>query len=138
MTARELLQHRFIRNARRPGHLVELVQRYETWKAKQKSSRSKSSPSKTLARQAGGFDANTLNGSGTVRSEWNFDETIRGTVKGVPVNLDLDDMEEEDEEEWDYQNEPFEIWDGTTRVRGDSVLGEAMGSRNVCRGTESE
>lgn len=131
MSARELLQHRFIRGARRPAHLVELVKRHQLWRAKQKPSKNKNSPSKTLMRQAGGLDGNTFNGNGTVRSEWNFDDTIRGTINGVPVNLNLDDLEDEEEGEWDYQNEEVEIWDGTTRVRGDSALGEVLGSRNV-------
>lgn len=35
-----------------------------------------------------------------MKSEWNFDETIRGTVRGVPLQLDLAEMEEE---EWDLE-----------------------------------
>ena len=38
--------------------------------------------------------------------EWNFDETIRGTMKGMKVNLDLagleiGDSDEEGEGEWE-------------------------------------
>lgn len=40
--------------------------------------------------------------NGTISSKWNFDETIRGTMKGVQVQLDLQDLSEDeaDEDEW--------------------------------------
>ena len=44
-------------------------------------------------------------GNGTMRSEWNFDETIRGTIKGVPLQLDLAQMEDD---EWDLEEEEAE------------------------------
>lgn len=40
-----------------------------------------------------GPDPATIIG-GTVKTEWDFDETIRGTIKGMPVNLDLDALDE--------------------------------------------
>lgn len=46
-----------------------------------------------------------------MKSEWNFDETIRGTVKGVPVELDLDEMS--DDEDW-VQSDAMREW-GTAR-----------------------
>ena len=127
-TARELLQHRFIRGARRTSHLVELVDRYQSWKSKQKPSKN-NSPSKTLNRQAGGYDAATIT-NGTVRSEWNFDDTIRGTIAGMPVELDLGALDD-DEEEWDLENEEVEVWDGTTRIRQGSVIGGDLNTLNV-------
>lgn len=90
-----------------------------------------------MARQAGGYDGNTItaNGNGTVRSEWNFDDTIRGTINGVPINLNLDDMEDEEEEdeEWELKDAEVEVWDGTTRIRGDSLINGpgSFASRNV-------
>lgn len=62
------------------------------------------------------------NPNGTMRSEWNFDETIRGTVKGVPVELDLDEMSDE---EWDLQDQEVVIdpAEGTTRVRTSVMAG---------------
>lgn len=52
-----------------------------------------------------------------MRSEWNFDETIRGTLRGVPVQLNLAD-------EWDLEEEG----DG-------SAWGEDARHRSVLEGT---
>lgn len=52
-------------------------------------------------------------GNGTMRSEWNFDETIRGTVRNVPFQLDLADLETE---EWESEEDGKGEWD-TTRER---------------------
>lgn len=63
-----------------------------------------------------------------MKSEWNFDETIRGTVKGMPVNLDLGEMSDEEEDgEWNMAEHLREDMIGTTRVNG--VLGAPR--RNV-------
>lgn len=89
-----------------------------------------------MARQAGGYDGNgtitAASGSGTMKSEWNFDDTIRGTMNGVPINFNLDDMEDEageeeveeeqEDEAWDLRDAEVEVWDGTTRIRGDSLV----------------
>jgi serine/threonine-protein kinase 24/25/MST4 len=108
-----------------------LVTRYQSWKSKQKPSKN-NSPSKTLNRHAGGYDAATITGNnnGTVRSEWNFDDTIRGTIAGMPVELDLGDLEDE-EEEWDLEHEEVEVWDGTTRIRNGTVIGGDIVGMNV-------
>jgi hypothetical protein len=105
------------------------VNRYQSWKAKQKPSKN-NSPSKTLSRQAGNYDASTVVGNGTVRSEWNFDDTIRGTIAGMPIELDLGALDDE-EEEWDLENEEVEVWDGTTRIRSGSVIGGDLNTLNV-------
>jgi hypothetical protein len=69
-------------------------------------------------------------GNGTVRSEWNFDDTIRGTIAGMPIELDLGALDD-DEEEWDLENEEVEVWDGTMRVREGSVIGGDLNTLNV-------
>ncbi|EIW73407.1 STE/STE20/YSK protein kinase [Tremella mesenterica] len=99
-TAKELLQHKFIRSAPRTSHLAKLVERYQVYKAN--SPRKSTTISQTLTRQAAGHDGTTMIGNETMRSEWNFDETIRGTVRGVPVTLDLAEMEDD---EWDLNEE---------------------------------
>jgi hypothetical protein len=69
-------------------------------------------------------------GNGTVRSEWNFDDTIRGTIAGMPIELDLGALDDE-EEEWDLENEEVEVWDGTMRIKEGSVIGGDLNTLNV-------
>lgn len=47
----------------------------------------------------------------TMRSEWNFDDTIRGTIKGAPVSLDM----EEFEVPIDWASVQVEVGEGTVR-----------------------
>ena len=54
---------------------------------------------------------------GTMKSEWDFDETIRGTIRGMPVELDLEELTDE---EWDLEREVGVESGGTARRR--SVL----------------
>lgn len=117
-----MLQHRFIKSARSTSRLVELVDRYIALKARSPSKHA--GPSKTLTKQAAGQIGVHAGGIdyGTMKSEWNFDETIRGTVKGMPVNLDLGEMSDEEEDgEWNMAEHLREDMIGTTRVNG--VLG---------------
>ncbi|BEI86132.1 hypothetical protein CcaverHIS002_0604190 [Cutaneotrichosporon cavernicola] len=79
-TAKALLQHPFIRRAGSTSDLEKLVKRYATYKSNQK----KKATSKP--------DPATIMGA-TVTTEWDFDDTIRGTLKGVPVNLNLEALE---------------------------------------------
>lgn len=111
-TARDLLQHPFIVNAPSTKHLQKLIERYQSFKSRSPS-RKQAIPSQSINKQAMGYDGMTLKGNGTMRSEWNFDETIRGTMKGVPVELDLETMEEDDE--WDLEDEHAARL-GTTRI----------------------
>jgi hypothetical protein len=48
----------------------------------------------------------------------------------MPVELDLGALDD-DEEEWDLENEEVEVWDGTTRIRQGSVIGEDLKTLNV-------
>lgn len=69
-TAKELLQHRFIKNARRTSQLFELVERYRDWRAK--------TPAKSSSKGGkGAIDPFAdEEGGGTVASAWAFD-TVR-------------------------------------------------------------
>ncbi|WVQ64600.1 uncharacterized protein L199_002767 [Kwoniella botswanensis] len=129
-TAKELLQHPFITSARSTSHLVPLIERYQVLKARSPNKKS-NSPSKTLNKLAAGLGNLTIGPGGTMRSEWNFDETIKGTVKGVPVSLDLEDLEDNDE--WDYQDEDGEgdDWEGTVREREDLLRASTLNGSDL-------
>jgi hypothetical protein len=75
-TAKDLLQHPFIRSARKTSDLAQLVRRYETFRQQH------GKPPAAVP------ETGTIMG-GTVNSTWDFDETIRGTIKGAPVAFDL-------------------------------------------------
>ncbi|WWD06048.1 hypothetical protein V865_004133 [Kwoniella europaea PYCC6329] len=129
-TAKELLQHPFITSARSTSHLVPLIERYQALRARSPDKKS-NSPSKTLNKLAAGLGNLTIGPGGTMRSEWNFDETIKGTVKGVPVSLDLEDLE--DDNEWDYQDEDGDGdgWEGTVREREDLLRASTLNGSDL-------
>jgi serine/threonine-protein kinase 24/25/MST4 len=82
-TAKALLQHPFIKSARKTSDLAQLVRRYVTFR--QQHTNAPAAP-----------DHNTIM-KATVKSTWDFDETIRGTIKGAPIALDLGVLQEEQE-----------------------------------------
>ncbi|WWC57774.1 uncharacterized protein I303_100309 [Kwoniella dejecticola CBS 10117] len=126
-TAKELLQHPFITSARSTSTLIPLIQRYQALRARSPSK--SNSPSRTLNKIAAGLGNLTIGPGGTMKSEWNFDETIKGTIKGVPVNLDLGDM---DDDEWDYQDEEEEdgTW-GTVREREELLRASTLNGSDL-------
>lgn len=71
-SARELLQHRFIRGARKNSVLTELIERYQEWRVRSPK-RSVPEMYQATVRASGAWD--------TVRSEWVFD-TVRSTTGG--------------------------------------------------------
>lgn len=81
-----------------------------------------------------------------MESEWNFDETIRGTVTGVPVNLNLEDMdkgfedEDEEEDDWNVKVAEIETWDGMVKENGGDLLaeGKSAGSEMSLPGFERQ
>ncbi|KAF7288217.1 Ste20-like serine/threonine kinase [Mycena chlorophos] len=93
-TANELLQHRFIRGARKTSYLTELIERYQDYRAR--------SPQK--AHQPAQPTIGAWETNGTIRSDWNFD-TIRssasamGTFRSMAKDLTLPPGMELDEEE---------------------------------------
>jgi serine/threonine-protein kinase 24/25/MST4 len=52
--------------------------------------------------------SNTTIVAGTLRSNWNFDETMRSTMKGSGIQLDLAELSDDD-----YEDDP-ESWAGRT------------------------
>ncbi len=60
-----------------------------------------------------------------MRSEWNFDETLRGTMRGGQIQLDLAGLSDDDDEDEDEDDEDAEVamasWRGGMRT--DSMRG---------------
>ncbi|POY72801.1 hypothetical protein BMF94_4210 [Rhodotorula taiwanensis] len=75
-TAKELLQHRFVRNARRTSQLSELIERHREWRAK--------TPAKGVKGGKGGNDPFAEEDGGTVASAWAFD-TVRSHAESDQV-----------------------------------------------------
>lgn len=96
-SASELLQHRFIRSARKTSYLTELIERYQEWRLKQPP---KGQPAQATIRNSMAWDNNTM------RSDWNFD-TVRtvsamGTMRSMAQDLQsstgmVPDIDEESE-----------------------------------------
>jgi len=70
-TAKELLQHRFVRGARKTSYLTELIERYQEFRAR--------APARGQAAQPSTRNSIASWDNGTLKSEWNF-ETIRSTA----------------------------------------------------------
>ncbi|KAJ7228647.1 kinase-like domain-containing protein [Mycena pura] len=102
-TANELLQHRFIRGARKTSYLTELIERYQDYRAR--------SPQKGAA---GPFQPTIRpwEMNGTMRSDWNFDTiksvsamgTFRSMAKDLtmPPGMELDENDENSDCEEGY------------------------------------
>jgi serine/threonine-protein kinase 24/25/MST4 len=95
-TANELLQHRFIRGARKTSYLTELIERYQDYRAR--------SPQKG-GQQVFQPTVRAWETNGTMRSDWNFDTiksvsamgTFRSMAKdlAMPPGMELDEGDEE-------------------------------------------
>ncbi|KAH8830889.1 Ste20-like serine/threonine kinase [Flagelloscypha sp. PMI_526] len=100
-SANELLQHRFIRNAKKTSYLTELIERYQDYKARSPRHKAPEQYEPTV-RNSGAWD-------GTVRSEWNF-STIRsssamGTFRSMAKELSMPPGMIPDEDDEDYLEE---------------------------------
>ncbi|KAJ7904515.1 STE/STE20/YSK protein kinase [Mycena olivaceomarginata] len=94
-TANELLQHRFIRGARKTSYLTELIERYQDYRARSPR-KGQDQPFQPTVRA---WETN-----GTVRSDWNFDTiksvsamgTFRSMAKdlAMPPGMELDEEDE--------------------------------------------
>lgn len=101
-SASELLQHRFIRSAKKTSHLTELIERYQEWRVRHPH---KGNKDPATVKNTATWDVND-----TMRSEWNFDTvksisamgTFRGSAKDlmmppgmIPEEDDYDDDDEQ-------------------------------------------
>ncbi|KAF9247047.1 kinase-like domain-containing protein [Melanogaster broomeanus] len=94
-TAKELLQHRFIKGAKKTSYLTELIERYQDFRTR--------SPQKgPQAYQATVGGTANWDSNATIRSDWNFDTirttSVMGTFSSAARDL-LPEMEDEDVEE---------------------------------------
>ncbi|KAG9028378.1 hypothetical protein FRB95_006560 [Tulasnella sp. JGI-2019a] len=132
-TSKELLQHRFIKSARRVSVLTELIERYQDYRArapKNAAQQKQTGAGVSTIRAAQGFAADgTMKPDGqdiggTIRSEWDF-ATIRSALGSVRDSRFVDDGFEEGEWEEGGGDEyeangrlPAQSLDSTTSVRG--------------------
>ncbi|RSH86159.1 uncharacterized protein EHS24_004390 [Apiotrichum porosum] len=93
--AKDLLRHPFITSAPRTSDLVDLVERYRDFQEQKAKPGSATQDYKTV-----------MATGGPVQTEWDFDETIRGTIKGVPVKFDLGDFDDDEEDQVVVSREP--------------------------------
>ncbi|KAK7061720.1 Ste20-like serine/threonine kinase, partial [Favolaschia claudopus] len=97
-TANELLQHRFIRGARKTSYLTELIERYQDFRSRSPQ-KGHNQPFQPTVR--------AWENNGTVRSDWNFDTiksisamgTFRSMAKDLtmPPGMELDEEDEGDD-----------------------------------------
>lgn len=97
-TAKELLQHRFIKTARRTSILTDLIERYQLYRSKSAARGAQSLP--TVADLDASLD-------GTVMSDWSFGTASiagggYGTVRGVGAVVLEEDLESGDDEDDEY------------------------------------
>lgn len=91
-TAKELLQHRFIRSARKTSYLTELIERYQDYRTR--------TPAKGGHQQGLTVrNSEMWEDNGTIRSDWNFDtvksNAAMGTFRSMARDLVQPSVDEE-------------------------------------------
>ncbi|KAJ7781240.1 STE STE20 YSK protein kinase [Mycena metata] len=119
-SANELLQHRFIRAARKTSYLTELIERYQDYRAR--------SPLKG-GHQPFQPTVRAWETTGTMRSDWNFDTiksvsamgTFRSMAKdlAMPPGMELDEDEEYSDE---YDDEGHASIDTGAATKGSDPI----------------
>ncbi|KAL1730700.1 kinase-like domain-containing protein [Schizophyllum commune] len=131
-SANELLQHRFIKSARKTSYLTELIERYTDYRARSPKGQQMYQPTVR----------NSMAWNGSMRSEWDFD-TIRsstsamGTYRSMAKDLEMPPgmVPEEDEDAISIGSE------AATKGSGPMSLGmnaDALHSTVVIKGTPAE
>jgi serine/threonine-protein kinase 24/25/MST4 len=86
-----------------------------------------------------GITGGTINGN-TIRSEWNFDETIRGTVRGAQIQLDLAALSDEEDDGFDFDDDADDDerapWASSAGI-GSVLAGETLNVSGASEGNES-
>ncbi|KAF8165346.1 STE STE20 YSK protein kinase [Crassisporium funariophilum] len=124
-TANELLQHRFIRTAKKTSYLTELIERYQDYRAR--------SPAKGKVEHPTVKSHATWDTNNTMRSDWNFD-TIKtvsalGSFRGTVNDLSLPPgMVAEDDDEYMDDSDTQESMDTGAATKGsDPIMHGGLG-----------
>lgn len=119
-SANDLLQHRFIKNARKTSCLTELIDRYQEFRTK--------SPPKAQLYQA--TVRQNMAWDNTVRSEWNFDTArsaaAMGTFSSMVKDLEMPPGMIEDETSSEFEDHGSLSTAGATNG-SDSVVSSSIG-----------
>ncbi|EMD40712.1 hypothetical protein CERSUDRAFT_111295 [Gelatoporia subvermispora B] len=127
-TTKELLQHRFIKSARKTSYLTELIERYQEHRAR--------SP----GRQPQMYQASVRNSGtwdGTLRSDWNFDTIRTASAMGSLRSMAKDIMppgmvpDEDEEDEMSMYDVRPSIDTGAATRGSDAALGGSALGMNV-------
>ncbi|KAF8974563.1 STE/STE20/YSK protein kinase [Flammula alnicola] len=124
-SANELLQHRFIRGAKKTSYLTELIERYQDYRAR-------SPPKGGQVNHASVRSNATWDANNTMRSDWNFD-TVRtisalGTFRGTINDLSLPPgMVAEDDESFDDVDGQDSIDTGAATKGSDPLIINGLG-----------
>ncbi|KAJ4481537.1 Ste20-like serine/threonine kinase [Lentinula edodes] len=123
-TANELLQHRFIRGARKTSYLTELIERYQDYRARSPQKGGTQTYQATI-RNSMGWDANS-----SIRSDWNFDTIKTSSIMGTYRNMakDLSSMSEAYEDEFIDSGLPSTIDTAAATKGSDPIANGRIGS----------
>ncbi|KIK68161.1 hypothetical protein GYMLUDRAFT_238316 [Collybiopsis luxurians FD-317 M1] len=123
-TASELLQHRFIRGARKTTYLTELIERYQDYRTRTPQKAGNQMYQATV-RNSMAWDANS-----SIRSDWNFDtiktSSVMGTFRGMAK--DLSSMSEASEDEFADLGLPGTVDTGGATRGSDPLINGRIGS----------
>ncbi|KZT24501.1 Pkinase-domain-containing protein [Neolentinus lepideus HHB14362 ss-1] len=125
-STKELLQHRFIKGARKTSYLTELIERYQDWRAR--------SPHRGHQMYQPSVRNSIASWEGTMRSDWNFDtiktSSAMGTFRGMAKDIMPPDMIPDEEDysgdESAYEGEVRPSVDSSAATKGSGTTGIGM------------
>ncbi|CAA7259762.1 unnamed protein product [Cyclocybe aegerita] len=123
-TANELLQHKFIRTAKKTSYLTELIERYQDYRAR--------SPPRGPVNHASIRSNGTWDSNNTMKSDWNFD-TVRtmsalGSFRGTIHDLSMPPgMVAEDDETLDDTDEQGSVDTSAATKGSDPIVTNGLG-----------
>ncbi|KDQ64502.1 hypothetical protein JAAARDRAFT_117130 [Jaapia argillacea MUCL 33604] len=116
-STKDLLQHRFIKGARKTSYLTELIERYQDWRARSPHRGHQTMYQPSVRNSVASWD-------GTMRSDWNFDTIKSAAAMGTFRNMAKDLMPpgmEPDDDESTYEGEIRPSVDTGAATKGSDV-----------------